>query len=86
MSRAQEDAYRAHTDHELNAYQARLDAKLRKLAYPPQRKVVQSRRRLDSLPEIQQTISQLKTNEKIKNAKLCIPYNTSQYKYHIYIG
>jgi len=31
MSRAQGDAYRTHTDHELNAYKARLDAKLRKL-------------------------------------------------------
>ena len=46
-------------------------------AYRPQRKMVQSRRRLDPLPEIQQSTSQLKTNEKIKNAKLCIPYNTS---------
>ena len=46
-------------------------------AYRPQRKMVQSRRRLDPLPEIQQTTSQLKTNEKIKNAKLCIPYNIS---------
>ena len=31
MSRAQGDAYRTHTDHELNAYKARLDAKLRRL-------------------------------------------------------
>jgi hypothetical protein len=31
MSRAQGDAYRTHTDHELNSYKARLDAKLRKL-------------------------------------------------------
>ena len=46
-------------------------------AYRPQRKMVQSRRRLDPLPEIQQTTSQLKSNEKIKNAKLCIPYNIS---------
>ena len=31
MSRAQGDAYRTHTDHELNSYKARLDAKLRKI-------------------------------------------------------
>ena len=31
MSRAQGDAYRTHTDHGLNSYKARLDAKLRKL-------------------------------------------------------
>ena len=46
-------------------------------AYRPQRKMVQSRRRLDPLPEIQQTTSQLKSNEKIKNTKLGIPYNIS---------
>ena len=32
MSRAQGDNYRTHTNHELNAYRARLDAKQRKLA------------------------------------------------------
>ena len=31
MSRAQGDAYKTHTDHELNAYRARLDEKLTKL-------------------------------------------------------
>ena len=31
MSRAQENSYRTHTNHELNAYRDRLDAKLEKL-------------------------------------------------------
>ena len=36
MSRAQGDSYRTHTNHELNAYRDRLDAKLEKLYEVPE--------------------------------------------------